>query len=73
MSLSQLPDPHALGPGNLTTTRDFGLLGPTPNSAYYLGVLVISSETNMYYEHNRASGYTILKVFVPFSVSGKRT
>ncbi len=73
MSSSRLPDPRALGPGNLTTTRDFGLLGPAPNPAYYLGVLVISSETNMYYQCNRASGYTIFKVFVPFSVSGKRT
>ncbi len=73
VSSSRLLDPRASGPGNLTTTQDFGLLGPAPNLAYYLGVLVISSETNMYYERNRASGYTIFKVFVPFSVSGKRT
>ncbi len=37
----------------------FGLLGPTPNLAYYLRVSVIILKTNMYYEHNRASGYTI--------------
>ncbi len=73
VSSSRLPDPRASGPGNLTMTWDFSLLGPAPNPAYYLGVSVISSETNMYYQCNRASGYTIFKVFVPFSVSGKRT
>ncbi len=73
VSSSWLLDPHTLGPRNLTMTRDFGLLGPAPNLAYYLGVSVISSETNMYYEGNRASGYTIFKVSVYFSVSGKRT
>ncbi len=68
MSLSQLLNPHTSDSGNLTVTQDFGLLGPAPNLASYLGVSVISSERNIYYEGNRASGYTIFKVFVSLSV-----
>ncbi len=35
MSSSRLPGPRTLGPGNLTATRGFGLLGPAPNLAFY--------------------------------------
>ncbi len=42
MSLSWLPDPCTSGPRNLTATQGFGLLGPAPNLAFYLGVPVIS-------------------------------
>ena len=62
MSLSQLPDPHTLGLGNLTTTWDFGLLGPTPNLAYYYHILLnicylfgaIATEQNDFYECYKA-------------------
>ncbi len=40
VSSSRLPDPRTLGLGNLTTTRDFSLLGPTLNPAYYYNILL---------------------------------
>ncbi len=62
MSLSQLPDPCTLGPGNLTATQGFSLLGPTPNPAYYYNILLnlcyfsgaTAMEQNGFYEYHKA-------------------
>ncbi len=58
MSSSQLLDPCTSDPGNLTVTRDFGLLGPAPNLAYYYDILLnlcclfgaTAMEQNSFYE-----------------------
>ncbi len=40
MSSSRFLEPRTLGPGNLTATQGFSLLGPTLNLAYYYNILL---------------------------------